>query len=224
MSRYPWQLLPQLATRIESHQIEEAHADLNGLLAIIEAHSSANLALRKFRCAQLISVSLRGALRGGAESETILREHIAVLERLAAARTWKAVERLMHDYVDELLARVRPQRHTNVERLIAWMEEDMRDSLREPKTLAQYARLGDVSVAHLSRCFSALRGCTFRAEMKRLRMEKARHLLEDTNLKITAIASQVGLRDTTRFIAEFRRETGQTPGVYRQIHRKNQTI
>lgn len=221
MSRYPWHLLPQLATRIESHQVEAAHEDLDGLLVIIGAHSSPNLALRKLRCAQLITISLRGALHGGAESEALLQGHIEVLEKLAAARTWKVVQLLMHNYVDELLAHVRPQRHTNVERLVAWMKEDMRDSLKEPKTLTQYARSGDVSVAHLSRCFASLRGCTFREELKRLRMEKAKQLLEETNLKITAVASQVGLRDTARFILEFRRETGETPNAYRQIHRKN---
>jgi AraC-like DNA-binding protein len=54
--------------------------------------------------------------------------------------------------------------------------------------------------------------------MKRLRMEKAKQLLEKSSLKITAIAAQVGLRDATQFIVEFRRATGQTPGAYRQSH------
>jgi two-component system response regulator YesN len=220
MSRYPWPLPMQLATHIETYNIVAAHQHLDRLLDIISEHPSARLDVRKLRCSQLAHISLRGALRGGADSEISLREHIEILEALAMGRTWNTVKLLMHDYVSQLLERVCPERHTDMERLVAWMREDMGASLAKPKTLSYYAQSGDVSLAHLSRCFLAINGCTFREEMKRLRMEKARSLLEESSLKVRAIATRVGMRDTGRFISEFRRASGVTPGAYRQSHRK----
>src|SRR5262245_23148163 len=121
MARYPWQLPVRLAARVENHQAAEAHRDLDQVLAIIGGERSGGLTLRKLRCAQIVSFCLRGALRGGAPGGLLVGEHLRMLHRVAGQRTWKALGGLMHGYVDQLLARVRPQRRTSVERFVAWM-------------------------------------------------------------------------------------------------------
>jgi two-component system response regulator YesN len=72
-----------------------------------------------------------------------------------------------------------------------------------------------VSVGHLSRSFNAIAGRSFREELRTIRMETASRLLAETDLKISVIASRVGLRDPSQFIADFRAEFGVTPGSYR---------
>ncbi len=94
----------------------------------------------------------------------------------------------------------------------------MRNSMDRLRSLKQYAQIGDVSVAHLSRCFAAVSGLTLREKFRRLRTEKACRLLTSTSLKIAAVAKQLGLRDPSQFVEQFRRETGTTPGMYRRRH------
>ncbi|NRB45249.1 MAG: helix-turn-helix domain-containing protein, partial [Verrucomicrobiales bacterium] len=55
----------------------------------------------------------------------------------------------------------------------------------------------DISTAHLSKSFSAIVGCSFREERRRLRIELTSKLLADTDLKISAVARRIGLLDTS---------------------------
>jgi AraC-like DNA-binding protein len=218
--RYPWQLPVRLAACVEHHQVAEAHRDLDRLLAIIAGERSGGLMLRKLRCAQAITLCTRGALQGGAPSSALYEDSLRILRQVARQRTWKALAALMHGYVDELLAQVQPQRRTNVERFVAWMRQDMTATLEAPKSLAQYAEAAGLSARHLSRCFAATAGRTFREELRHLRTEAACRLLREKGLKVSTVARMVGLKDASQFIADFRRETGQTPAAYREAQRQ----
>src|SRR5437867_1169394 len=107
-TRYPWKLLPRLASAIEHGQRTQARRDLALLLQIIAETSGDNLTLRKLRCAQLVSACLRAAHSGGASSDSLLREHLEFLKRLTGLRTWSGVRRCMVRYLEGLLRRVRP--------------------------------------------------------------------------------------------------------------------
>jgi AraC-like DNA-binding protein len=143
-----------------------------------------------------------------------------MLHKIAQQRTWKGLVGLMHAYLDQLLAQVLPQRRTNVERFVAWMRQDMAATLEGSKSLARYAEAAGLSVRHLSRCFAAIAGRTFREELRHLRTEAACRLLREKGLKVSTVARMVGLKDASQFIADFRRETGQTPAAYREAHRQ----
>jgi AraC-like DNA-binding protein len=217
-SRYPWQLLPKLASEIEHGQRTEALRDLDALLEIIAESSGAELNLRKLRCAQLVSGCLRGAHAGGAPSETLLDQNLRVLKTLTTLATWKSVTGCIHRYVDRLLRQVRTEQRTHMERVVARVRTEMRTTAGMSRSLAQHAEVTGVSVGHLSRSFAAIVGRTYREELRRTRVETGCRLLRETDLKISLIAHRVGVRDPSQFVSAFRRETGVTPGVYRLRH------
>ncbi len=217
MKKYPWQLLVQLGSHIQHDLYQSAHATLDEVLAIIASPRS-RLPVRKLRCAQVASFCLRGAYQGGAPSSVILDEHLELLERLALQRHWKSVVRVMHLCVDAMIKRVQPELHTNIERLISQIRENLEQSLDSPRDLAQYAREAGVSVGHLSRCFTANVGCSFREQQRTARIQVAKRMLYETSLKIGTISHRVGLRHPSQFIAQFRRETGMTPATFRKMH------
>jgi AraC-like DNA-binding protein len=51
-------------------------------------------------------------------------------------------------------------------------------------------------------------------------IETACRLFREKGLKVSTVARMVGLKDVSQFIADFRRETGQTPAAYREAHRQ----
>lgn len=217
--RYPWQLLHRLANRIELAQSEDAHSDLDQILRVISG-GKGRLDIRKMRSSQVISFCLRGAYKGGAPSDLILEEHHQVLQNTASERTWAGVQRLMHDYVDNLLAKVRPERRTDLQRFLVWMRRDMAEHTERPRRLSEYARIAGLSVEHLSRTFSSTVGRTYREEVKLIRMQTAKQLLTKSSLKVSTVAHRVGLKDTSQFIRDFRQVTGLTPGEYREHQSK----
>jgi len=218
-ARYPWQLLPKLASEIEHGQRAQARRDLDALLAIIAESSGDDLTLRKLRCAQMISACLRGAHAGGALSERLLRDNLQLLRTLAELPGWPPIVQRMRRYVDGLLRQVRPNHRTHMERVVAEVRRGMQTPAGMGRSLAQHANALQVSMGHLSRSFAATVGRTFREELRRVRIEAACRLLRGTDLKISVIAHRVGLRDPSQFASDFRRETGVTPGAYRLRHR-----
>ena len=58
-------------------------------------------------------------------------------------------------------------------------------------------------------------GVGFNEYVAGLRVEQAKQLLRETNLKINQIASQCGFRSASYFIVVFRKQTGLSPSEYR---------
>ena len=222
MNHYPWRLLPRLASRIEHHHRREAHHDLASLLRITFKQSNADLTLWKLRCAQMASSCLRGAVRGGAPSDISVDGHIQFLGKLSALKTRTKIDVSMHRYVDGLLDHVRPAQSTNMERVVAQVRKSMRATLGVGQSLSNYARMMGISEGHLSRCFVSIAGQTYQKERRQIRMEAACRMLSRSQLKITAVARQLGIADPSQFIADFRQEFGVTPCQYRR--RKSQRL
>jgi AraC-like DNA-binding protein len=88
--------------------------------------------------------------------------------------------------------------------------------------LADHLTIGDLAAAtHLSPAYF---GELFRAETgetpgqyrTRLRIERARLLLAETDMAITMIAADLGYSSSQHFAAAFRRDNGTTPSRYRR--------
>jgi AraC family transcriptional regulator len=78
--------------------------------------------------------------------------------------------------------------------------------------LAQYAR---ISRSHLCYLFKVETGVAPIQYIKRCRIERARELLERTNLSIKEIRCRVGLADRSHFTRGFKEAFGVTPSEYR---------
>jgi len=216
LRHYRWELLPKLATEIEFGRRKEARRDLVALLAIFVRQCGSNLTLRKLRCAQTASACLRGARCGGGPSATLLAEHLIFLERLSTLRTWPGVRLAMRRYVDSLVDRVQPGERSRMERVVAAIRADLLQTPGEACSLAQYAAELELSEGHLSRSFAAIAGRPFREEVRRVRSETAKRLLLESREKVEVIARRVGLRSVSQFVADFRADTGVTPGRFRR--------
>jgi AraC-like DNA-binding protein len=91
--------------------------------------------------------------------------------------------------------------------------------LHEPDlTVARAAKICGYNKRRLSR---ELRdeGTTLSKEIARLRADRAKKSLADTNQRIAEIAATVGFRDPTIFSRAFKNWTEQSPQEYRRTHR-----
>jgi AraC family transcriptional regulator len=97
-------------------------------------------------------------------------------------------------------------------RLADYIEEHVADDI----PLAALAELARLSPYHFSRSFKQSFGMPPQRYHAHRRIERAKQLLANRELSVTAIALDVGFGDTTTFSAAFRRLTGQTPSRYRR--------
>lgn len=73
-----------------------------------------------------------------------------------------------------------------------------------------------VSTSYLSREFRKKTGVTCIEYINKKRMEKAKNLLVNSDMKIQRIAQEVGYSNVYYFSAQFKRNTGETPSQYRK--------
>lgn len=89
-------------------------------------------------------------------------------------------------------------------------------TLMAPYDLAAIAAAAAVSPRTLLRRFAAETGQSPLSYLQGARVRRARHLLETTDLSITAITGRVGYTDQATFTRLFRRHVGVTPSEYRR--------
>lgn len=87
--------------------------------------------------------------------------------------------------------------------------------LGQAPTLAELADLCRLSVRQLTRGFRASRGCSIGDYVANSRMKQAKQLLA-TDQSVKSIAYALGFSSPSSFCYAFRRDTGETPGQYRQ--------
>ena len=86
---------------------------------------------------------------------------------------------------------------------------------------AEHLTLGDVAAHvyvspwHLSKLLNRYVNQSFLDILGRLRMERAKSLLANPELRVHAVAEQVGYSDVAHFSKSFKRFVGMTPGEYR---------
>lgn len=77
-----------------------------------------------------------------------------------------------------------------------------------------------VNPSHLSRLFKSVVGQTFSKYLISVRIQKAKYLLENSNLKINDITMNVGYNDSSHFVQAFKKFYGITPKEYRSNFEK----
>jgi AraC-like DNA-binding protein len=82
-------------------------------------------------------------------------------------------------------------------------------------SLTKVARAVNISANHLSEKFKQVTGVNFVAYISRIRIEKARILLQDPTLRISEIAFAVGFQSLSQFNRVFKKLLGKSPSAYR---------
>ena len=108
-------------------------------------------------------------------------------------------------------AAVPPEGPTTLDETRAWALERIHDKL----TLTDLADHASVSIRTLNRRFRAETGLSPLQWLLQLRIERARELLETTNLPVAAVANRSGLGTVDSLRDHLIRKTGLTPTAYR---------
>jgi AraC-like DNA-binding protein/ligand-binding sensor protein len=85
----------------------------------------------------------------------------------------------------------------------------------EDLTLGQVAKAVNTSTFYFCKLFKKWTGINFTDFLSRVRIERAKNLLLNHNLRISEIAYEVGFQSLTHFNRVFKRIAGESPTLYR---------
>ena len=100
--------------------------------------------------------------------------------------------------------------------VITRAKQYIKDHQEEELSLGQVAKSVNTSTFYFCKLFKKTTGLNYTDYVSRLRIEKAKNLLLNPNLRVSEIAYQVGFQSLTHFNRVFKRILGQSPTEYRQ--------
>ncbi len=100
--------------------------------------------------------------------------------------------------------------------MITRAKEFIKTNQSEDISLGDVAKAVNTSTFYFCKMFKKATGLNFTDYLSRIRIEKAKNLLLNPNLRISEIAYEVGFQSLTHFNRVFRKLAGQSPTEYRQ--------
>jgi transcriptional regulator GlxA family with amidase domain len=105
-----------------------------------------------------------------------------------------------------------PVRNSRVQIAVAFLESNLHRKI----TSSELAQAANLSSSHLSRLFKSQTGLSPGEYLRRLRMEKARHLIATSLLSVKEIMVAAGYNSKSHFVRHFKRSFRATPSEYRK--------
>jgi len=133
------------------------------------------------------------------------KEHEAIVKLL----------RIFAQHLSMLSNQLVLQRENAEPPVIACAKQYIQEHQSEELPLGQVARAVHMSTFYFCKMFKNATGTHFTDYVSRVRVEKARNLLLNPNLRISEIAYEVGFQSLTHFNRIFKRLLGQSPTQYR---------
>lgn len=172
----------------------DVHADL----AIVDRFGIRDAALER------LATSFAEEMQGGLAGFRLYAE--AITTQLAVA--------LVRRYSSLLPGQDMPTpglREAVKRRLVDYVEQYLESDI----SLADLAGIARVSTSHLSHSFKAAFGCPPYRYVLQRRVERAKLLLETSEMSVTEIGASLGFCTPANFSTAFRRLTGTSPRAYR---------
>jgi transcriptional regulator GlxA family with amidase domain len=119
------------------------------------------------------------------------------------------------------LTQVSLRNRNRAEPVEIWKTRNFIDEHSEEEvSLTKVAKFVNISPNHLSEKFKEVTGVNFVDYIARTRTEKARELVQNSNLRISEIAFAVGFQSLSQFNRVFKKLTGKPPSAYRAARAK----
>lgn len=165
---------------------------------------------------QQIMIALCNTLKAAEmEENRIYSFRNQMLTDIADAKSLGKVMELLKDYSYRISSEIEMQKNIGGKKqamlAVDYIEKNYADPDLNLNSVCSYL---SISTSRFSTIFKNITGETFMEVLIRIRMQKAKELLENTDLKNYEIAEKVGFSDPHYFSISFKKMTGKTPSEY----------
>ena len=155
------------------------------------------------------------------DPEKIIAQREKLLKEVSQAKTFDKAVTLVKEYAEGVFESLQDLNSSNGQRQGMMAMDYIRKNYMDPDlSLNSICSYLNISTSYFSTIFKEMTGETFVESLTRIRMEKAKELLENTTLKNYEIAEKVGFSDPHYFGISFKKMTGKTPTEYAREKRR----
>ena len=152
-----------------------------------------------------------------ADRETLKKAYFGT--RVLSSKQYASIVQLLSIFAEHLsmvsnqvLVRQQNSEPPVITKAKAFIQEHHADDL----SLGEVAKAMNTSTFYFCKIFKKATGINFTDYLSRVRIEKAKNLLLNPNLRISEIAFEVGFQSLTHFNRVFKKVVGQSPTEYRE--------
>lgn len=213
---YPIESEHKLQEHIREGNKDAAQKLLNELLAQLYASTGNDLAKIKPRIRELLVLMNRAAIDGGADADEVFslcRRYdceVDSLGHIEDLNRWLGL--ILHQFIGFVFDFNTIKHQNIIFKITAYIKEHLAERI----TLDQVAAQVYLSKSYFCRIIKNELGCTFTEYVNHLRIERSKNLLRSTRMPIAEISIAVGFDDQSYFTRIFKKQTGTSPGKYRE--------
>ena len=131
---------------------------------------------------------------------------------------WEQLFQCLRQTQCEQVQAIQERRRSDAARPIREAKQYVLKHYSQPITLEDVCGMVGFSPSYFSALFKKETGEGFAKYLTRVRMERAKELLQRTSLPVSEICTQVGYSDVKHFTQNFKKETNLNPGQYRKLY------
>lgn len=176
--------------------------------------------LRNLKYHLIITIAFltRYCIEGGLEMETAYNLSDIYIRNVDECRTEQEIHRLHQEVVDDYVQRMQLVKKQHLfSRPVTVCLDYIYDHLHSKITLDTLADIANMSPSYLSRLFHKEVGATITQYITKKRIEAAGNLLKYSEYSYVDIANYLCFSSESHFIQTFKKHTGYTPRVYREL-------
>lgn len=187
---------------------------LDELLGYLYFHNSDDLATVKARSIALLVVLSRSMIAAGADAQAVIGNSSDDLQRLGALEEIDDIRNWLAGAMQRFLACF-DQVEYRQDDLIYKTMRYIRDNWQQSLSLEQIAGHVYLSKSYLSSLFRQKTGMRLTWYINKVRVEKSKELLAQSNISLAAVAHECCFQDQSYFTKVFRAHTGMSPKQFR---------
>lgn len=160
----------------------------------------------------------RELLRLGTHIDLKQAEEAYYASRVISVGQYQSMIKLLSIFADHLAScggQLALQRSGSENTAVTHARQIIDNTFQEDLSLGDVAKFVNISASYFSEQFKKATGLNFVEYVSRLRVEKAKNLLQNPKFRISDVAFDVGFQSLSQFNRTFRRITGKSPRVYR---------
>lgn len=201
----------KLRERVISGDRQGAFQALDVLLEMVKSQPGITPRAFKSHLLQTIVVSLRSAMRIGANVRLLSDRSVDYAEAILETDSYPALRALMQSLVDNVIDLAIGREKTPKSEVVLLAKKYIAENYAKSPSLREVANFVHLSPHYFSRVFAEENDCGFQDYLNKVRIEAAKDLLRNSPLKIRQAAHHAGFKDVSYFAKLFRRFEGMTP-------------
>jgi AraC-like DNA-binding protein/ligand-binding sensor protein len=222
---YPMDKERLLLAALRRGDHEEGRKILNELLDVLFYSNPGSFKFMQFRAMELVVLFSRAAMKPRVASQrssatspydaAMLEANNRYFRCIQEAKNIEELTDMLHIIVERMSAQIFSFQGMCHASALRKAERFIWENYTRKISLQEISAAAGLSAPYFSTIFKEEMGENLSSYLNRLRVEKARHMLAETDLTLSEIASACGFEDQSWFSKIFKSFTGISPGKYR---------